>query len=131
MNRFLQQLQAKGIYTVLRQNKEGQVYGITYVDNNSCCVFNGSDLHWDKRYAAKGIADRMRANQEDEEKISNKKLAESTIAATTFPQNLKAVLTGWAVKGVLVHASKDNQGNTLDGGGCELTTPNKKNVLPI
>lgn len=48
------------------------MYGITYGDNNSCCVFNGSDLHWDKRYAAKGIADRMRANQEDEDKLSNK-----------------------------------------------------------
>jgi hypothetical protein len=113
MNRFLQQLQSKGIFTVLRQNKDGHVYGITYVDNNSCCVFNGSDLHWDKRYAAKGIADRMRANQEDEEKLSNKKLVEDTIATTSFPQNIKAVLTGWAVKGVLVHASKDDQGNIL------------------
>jgi hypothetical protein len=32
------------IYTVLRQNTEGRLYGITFVDNRTKTVFNGSDL---------------------------------------------------------------------------------------
>lgn len=37
-------LEQKQIYTVLRQNAEGRLYGITFVDNQNKCVFNGSDL---------------------------------------------------------------------------------------
>ena len=37
-------LEQKQIYTVLRQNIEGRLYGITFVDNQNKCVFNGSDL---------------------------------------------------------------------------------------
>jgi hypothetical protein len=37
-------LKAKNIFTVLRQNAEGRIYGITFVDNEKKVVFNGSDL---------------------------------------------------------------------------------------
>ena len=37
-------LNQKNIYTVLRQNAEGRLYGITFVDNQNKVVFNGSDL---------------------------------------------------------------------------------------
>jgi hypothetical protein len=49
-------LQKEGIHTVVRQNKEGIMYGLTYVDHKTKCVFNGSDLG--KQYAAKGIQER-------------------------------------------------------------------------
>lgn len=45
-----QRLQQKNIHTVLRQNGEGKVYGITFVDNRNKVVFNGSDLG--KKYSA-------------------------------------------------------------------------------
>lgn len=50
-------LEKEGIKTVLRQNGAGLVYGITYVDNRTKCVFNGSVLG--KSYSAKGILDRI------------------------------------------------------------------------
>lgn len=53
---FINRLAIEGISVVLRQNKEGNIYGITYVDHKSKCVFNGSDLG--KAYSAKAILER-------------------------------------------------------------------------
>lgn len=57
---FIQALDKKGIQVVLRQNEAGFVYGVTYVDYRTKCVFNGSALG--KEYSAKGIQDRCRAS---------------------------------------------------------------------
>jgi hypothetical protein len=46
-------LNQKNIYTVLRQNAEGRLYGITFVDNQNKVVFNGSDLG--KGYSAAAL----------------------------------------------------------------------------
>lgn len=45
------------IYPVLRQNDEGRIYGITFIDNATKCVFNGSALG--KQYSAEGILHRL------------------------------------------------------------------------
>jgi len=50
-------LQQKNIYTVLRQNAEGRLYGITFVDNQNKVVFNGSDLG--KGYSAAALQSRL------------------------------------------------------------------------
>jgi hypothetical protein len=50
LSQFLQQ---KNIYSVLRQNEQGRLYGITFVDNQNKVVFNGSDLG--KRYSAAAL----------------------------------------------------------------------------
>lgn len=44
MKNLVTALAQKQIYTVLRQNAEGRLYGITFVDNQNKVVFNGSDL---------------------------------------------------------------------------------------
>ncbi len=49
-------LEKDGISTVIRQNDTGIIYGITYVDHRTKCVFNGSDLG--KQYSAKAIQER-------------------------------------------------------------------------
>ncbi|KAA6440381.1 relaxase/mobilization nuclease domain-containing protein [Dyadobacter flavalbus] len=49
-------LQKDGIDTVTRKNEEGLLYGITYIDHRTKCVFNGSTLG--KQYSAKGITER-------------------------------------------------------------------------
>jgi hypothetical protein len=54
---LIKALEKDGINTVLRQNTEGLIYGITYVDHKTKCVFNGSDLG--KRYSAKGLQARL------------------------------------------------------------------------
>lgn len=46
-------LKQKNTYAVLRQNTEGRLYGITFVDNQTKCVFNGSDLG--KGYSATSL----------------------------------------------------------------------------
>jgi len=53
---LVKSLEKDGINTVLRQNNEGIIYGITYVDHRTKSIFNGSDLG--KQYSAKGIQDR-------------------------------------------------------------------------
>lgn len=53
---FAQALQQARISLVIRQNEGGPVYGLTYIDHRSRCVFNGSDLG--KAYSAKAILEK-------------------------------------------------------------------------
>ncbi len=62
MSDLIAALYQKNIYTVLRQNSEGRLYGITFVDNQNKCVFNGSDLG--KGYSAAAIQSRLSATPE-------------------------------------------------------------------
>ena len=57
MKNLVAALQQKQIYTVLRQNAEGRLYGITFVDNHNKCVFNGSDLG--KGHSAAALQSRL------------------------------------------------------------------------
>jgi hypothetical protein len=49
-------LEKQGIRMLTRQNRDRVIYGITYVDHLTRCVFNGSALG--KAYSAKGILER-------------------------------------------------------------------------
>jgi hypothetical protein len=49
-------LEKQGINIILRTNAESIIYGITYVDHTTKCVFNGSSLG--KEYSAKAIQER-------------------------------------------------------------------------
>jgi len=51
-----EKLESEGIHMVLRKSKDGQLYGITYVDHKMQCVFNGSTLG--KEFSAKGFLER-------------------------------------------------------------------------
>lgn len=64
INEFTQALARDGINVVLRQNAQGSIYGITYVDFKSKCVFNGSDLG--KEFSAKGVLEQLRPEQKQE-----------------------------------------------------------------
>lgn len=57
LNDFLDGLKKDGINVVIRANKEGLVYGLTYVDFKTKCVFNGSSLG--KSYSTKGISEQL------------------------------------------------------------------------
>lgn len=54
-------LQKEKIQVVLRQNNNGIIYGITYVDHHTKCVFNGS--HLGKQYSADAIQQRCNAEE--------------------------------------------------------------------
>ena len=42
--RFVAELKAKGIDTVLRHTEEGRIYGATFIDHRTGCVLNGSRM---------------------------------------------------------------------------------------
>jgi hypothetical protein len=64
---FQKELQGKGIQVVFRQNEDGRLYGVTFVDHRSKSVFNGSDLG--KPYSAAMLAGRLKnmGNHEKEQ----------------------------------------------------------------
>jgi hypothetical protein len=57
MKDLMEHLKQKNICTLLRQNAEGRLYGITFVDNQNKCVFNGSDLG--KSYSVTALQSRL------------------------------------------------------------------------
>lgn len=59
---LVKQLQKDGIDAILRQNVEGLVYGMTFVDHKTNSVFNGSSVG--KEYSAKGLQDKCAINQQ-------------------------------------------------------------------
>lgn len=60
-------LEKQGIHVALRQNDAGLIYGITYVDHQTKCVFNGSVLG--KQYSAKAIKERCQQKAGPEQKL--------------------------------------------------------------
>lgn len=54
---FLQSLAKERIFVLFHKNEEGRIYGITFIDNKTRVVFNGSDLG--KGYGAKAITERL------------------------------------------------------------------------
>ncbi|MBN8665885.1 MAG: relaxase/mobilization nuclease domain-containing protein [Chitinophagales bacterium] len=54
-------LKKEGVQAVLRENKEGLVFGITFIDYRTKAVFNGSDIG--KTYSIAGIRTSMESGQ--------------------------------------------------------------------
>lgn len=71
---FEANLRTQGIRILLRENEQGQVYGLTFIDNATRSVFNGSDLG--KAYSAKAFLERL-------PELTGERLAES--AAQQLP----------------------------------------------
>ena len=65
LNDFTAYMADNKIYPVIRQNDDGRIYGITFIDNLTKCVFNGSTLG--KQYSAPGILDRFRDSKDSKE----------------------------------------------------------------
>jgi len=58
LDELMSNLQKENIRVVLRQNDKGIIYGITYVDHQTKCVFNGSDLG--REYSANQLQERLK-----------------------------------------------------------------------
>ncbi len=56
LHAFIKSLEMDNISVVLRKGKDNVIYGITYVDHKTKCVFNGSDLG--KQYSAKAVLEK-------------------------------------------------------------------------
>jgi len=106
MKELAEHLKQKNIYTLLRQNAEGRLYGITFVDNQNKVIFNGSDLG--KSYSAAALQSRLATGTEkslakDETKDSSsggliqkemgqQKQQDKTIATTAKSEGLLDIL---------------------------------------
>jgi hypothetical protein len=64
LDELIKSLEKQGIIIVKRENEEGRLYGVTYVDHRTKCVFNGSALG--KKYSAKGLINRMEITSKNE-----------------------------------------------------------------
>lgn len=67
LTKLCAELEKEGIQPVLRRSDTGQLYGITYVDHTTKCVFNGSTLG--KPYSAKGMLERCGISETKEMQI--------------------------------------------------------------
>lgn len=82
---FQKQLKEQGIQVVFRQNEEGRLYGVTFVDHKTKAVFNGSDLG--KTYSAASLAAWFKnENTTQNQPILNTPNKDST--SYKFPDNI-------------------------------------------
>ncbi|MFD2941809.1 relaxase/mobilization nuclease domain-containing protein [Flavobacterium notoginsengisoli] len=72
LDRLVSLLEKEGINAVLRKSDAGLLYGLTYVDHVTKCVFNGSALG--RNYSAKAVLERCTAGSEKEKKGSTEKV---------------------------------------------------------
>lgn len=97
LQQFADKLKSENIDLVIRENKDGIVYGITYVDHKNAVVFNGSDLG--KAYSAKGIVERGKVVTKLMAEVSNDFITEVTVKqkskvnpTLTLPKTNKSTL---------------------------------------
>lgn len=64
LKEFTDALLKERVQTVLRQNKEGLVFGITFIDYRTKSIFNGSDIG--KQYSIAGIEAKIAGTQREE-----------------------------------------------------------------
>ncbi len=92
---LIKALEKERIHTIIRQNHQGIIYGITYVDHQTKCVFNGSDLG--KQYSAKGIMERCSVSLipvnnamtlQEELKVTNNNILRENISLSIDKSNV-------------------------------------------
>lgn len=73
------ELRDKNIDLVLRRNDEGRIYGVTFIDHNNRCVFNGSRLGkefsanvFNERFSGQSVADSTQPSLPDDNRHTEK-----------------------------------------------------------
>jgi hypothetical protein len=69
INEFVSALKKENITVFIRQNEEGFIYGLTFIDHRNKTVFNGSAIG--KNYSAAGIRERIAAGIAEQKPIEN------------------------------------------------------------
>lgn len=76
-------LKKEGVQAVLRENKQGQVFGITFIDFRTKAVFNGSDIG--KAYSIAGIRASLESGQQGLGKVQ--KSTPETVQSKEFGES--------------------------------------------
>lgn len=92
--KIMEVLKRDGIDAVLRKSAEGKIYGITYVDHATKCVFNGSSLG--KLYSAKALQEKCLLSENTSAKAVISEVRKSTASDTVqhFLSDTKSWLNG-------------------------------------
>jgi hypothetical protein len=93
LDELVLQLQKKGIHIAFRRSDTGLIYGITYVDHQTKCVFNGSALG--KQYSAKAIQEKCSFSQaikQNQLPIAGQKTGRSSLRAQNTNTGLPSTL---------------------------------------
>lgn len=89
VEQFIKSLGKEGVHVSLRQNEAGTIYGLTYIDHNTACIFNGSALG--KDYSAKGILERCEGNHQQNRPID---LLKTPTTISTSDRHVKETSEG-------------------------------------
>ncbi len=84
---FERELKKKGIDVILRKNDSGRIYGVTFIDHNTECVFNGSRLG--KEFSANAFQELFSANHPDGNKQQQQNPERSANLVHTSSENYK------------------------------------------
>jgi len=101
-------LQAVNINLVVRRNDQGRIYGITFIDHNDRCVFNGSRLG--KEFSANVFNDRFGGQQHDLADLQKTVQPDDTFQI----EKTTASDIGDMVSGLLAFQSPELAGNSDD-----------------
>ena len=82
--KFIAELKRSEITGIFRQNAEGRIYGVTYIDNRHKVVFNGSDLG--KNYSAAAVVDSFQNTP-----TGGNASAQNTDQATQYASDINSV----------------------------------------
>ncbi|MEP1085152.1 MAG: relaxase/mobilization nuclease domain-containing protein [Algoriphagus sp.] len=106
-------LEKQGIVTVKRENQEGRLYGITYVDHRTKCVFNGSALG--KKYSVNGLLNRLKSIQKNETGST-----ESFLKSPSLQQEISH-----AQRSIILNSDKETRTSNGSSSGLfdEVITP--------
>ena len=81
IDQFKADLKVKGIDVVIRQNDDGRIYGVTFIDHENRIAFNGSRLG--KAFSANAFHERFQNNAEldieagDSKMVNHKRVTET------------------------------------------------------
>jgi hypothetical protein len=116
---FQREAEKQGIHVAFRENEQGRIFGITFVDHKNKVVYNGSDLG--KPYSANAITGRFTAQDfklKDEQKVELKPEKGKKVTAKAADSFAKVQRQVKLMDIALAKTSED--------GGIKIPKPKKK-----
>lgn len=108
LDQFKNELRKNQVMAVVRQNADGRVYGLSYIDLLDKVVFNGSDLG--KGYSAGAIMDSLKFKVSDNDSATSDHASDKTETNALDNGSAKEFGTGRSLLEDLISPLENNQG---------------------
>lgn len=101
-------LEKENISIKFRENAEGRLYGITFIDHKTKTVFNGSDLG--KAFTAAKVLARLGAEKlsDRSEQLQNEARVKRALQAQDFSKGINEVITGLYRQGIRITTNMED-----------------------